>query len=111
MAYAEVGQRDKHDGGACCGWRHVGGALLVVEMLAKDGDGCKDESAPTLCNGAGKGGPRIVGMYVEGAEILMELIQVVSEELSVGLCLVMGRLSPFYMGLQVSNEMVSGVER
>ena len=31
------------------------------------------------------------------------------EELSVGLCLIAGGLSPFYTGHQVGNEMVSGV--
>ena len=43
--YAGVGQRDKHDGGAHCGWGHVEGALLVVEMLAKDRNGCEDEDS------------------------------------------------------------------
>lgn len=48
--------------------------LLVVEILAEVRDGCEDESAPTLCNGVGKGW---ACMYVEGAEISMELVQVV----------------------------------
>lgn len=109
VVYAGVGRRDEHDSGARCGWGRVEGALLVVEMLAEDGDGCEDESAPGLCNGAGKGGPRMMSVYVEGAEISMELVPVVAEELSAGLCLVAGGLSPFDTGLQVGNEMVGGV--
>lgn len=109
VVYAGVGWGDEHDGRAGCGRGSVERALVVVGMLAQGGDGCKDEGAATLCDGAGKGGPCVVGVNVEGDEILMELVPVVADELSAGLCLVVGGLSPFCTGLQVGNEVVGGV--
>ena len=106
VVYAGVGGGNEHDGGVGCRRGSVEGAGGVV--LAEDGDGCEDEGASAVCDGAGKARACLLGMDLEGGEIAIEFVPVVGEELSAGLCFIAGRLGPLRTGFEVGDEVLGG---